>query len=105
MADTQVGNRSSRSIRIAIRLSIQNRLGLRGEGTKGKGTHDPAKFLPQLPDVRVKPQWTTPRPPLFVPGKSKLNEIATENERFLQELVERNDGMNLGSPVMTSCFV
>ncbi|CAF3342663.1 unnamed protein product [Rotaria sp. Silwood1] len=69
---------------------IQNRLGLRGEGTKGKGTHDPAKFLPQLPDVRVKPQWTTPRAPLFVPGKNKLNEVATENERFLQELVERD---------------
>jgi hypothetical protein len=68
---------------------IQNRLGLRGEGTKGKGTHDPAKFLPQLPDVRVKPQWATPRPPLFVPGKNKLNEVASENERFLQELVER----------------
>ncbi|CAF3434426.1 unnamed protein product [Rotaria sp. Silwood1] len=71
-------------------LSPTNRLGLRGEGTKGKGTHDPAKFLPQLPDVRVKPQWTTPRAPLFVPGKNKLNEVATENERFLQELVERD---------------
>ncbi|CAF1691023.1 unnamed protein product, partial [Adineta ricciae] len=65
-----------------------NRLALRGEGTKGKGTHDPAKFLPQLPEVRVQPQWTTPRPPLFVPGKSKLNEVATDNERFLQELLE-----------------
>ncbi|CAF1010390.1 unnamed protein product [Adineta steineri] len=69
---------------------IQNRIGLRGEGTKGKGTNDPAKFLPQLPEVRVKPQWTTPRPPLFVPGKSKLNEVATENERFLQELLEND---------------
>lgn len=68
---------------------MQNRLGLRGEGTKGKGTHDPAKFLPQLPDARVKPQWAAPRPPLFIPGKNKLNEVATENERFLQELVER----------------
>lgn len=27
---------------------------------------------------------------MFVPGKSKLNEVATENERFLQELVERD---------------
>lgn len=96
MAETQVGNRSVSSdnhhvTQTNCNHSIQNRLGLRGEGTKGKGTHDPAKFLPQLPDVRVKPQWTTPRPPLFVPGKSKLNEVATENERFLQELVERND--------------
>ncbi|CAF1498766.1 unnamed protein product, partial [Didymodactylos carnosus] len=66
------------------------KLTLRGEGTKGKGTHDPLKFLPQLPDTRVKPQWTTPRPSLFIPGKHKLNEVGTDSQRFLQELIDRD---------------
>ncbi|CAF0812566.1 unnamed protein product [Didymodactylos carnosus] len=73
---------------IRVNGYLNKKVAFRGEGTKGKGTHDSLKFLPQLPDIRVKPEWMTPQPPLFIPGKHKLNEVGTESKRFLQELTD-----------------
>ena len=71
-------------------ISIYHQLIKFNTKTKGKGTSDPLKSLPQLPEKRTKQTWVAVPAPVVFPGQPKLNEIGQESHDLIKELYASN---------------